>query len=426
MAEQMDFRLRKGLPTAIILFCCPAALSAAPPEISLSYDALYSDNIENVAVEEASDLENRFSLGINYQTDPGKCVASVDGGISHSIYSENTFDPETQVNGGLTGNCELARGLSWEVDNQIREVTRTSREADTPENRTRKNIFQTGPSYRWRLNPRDSVLFSARYENTELSDPEDVDSNTVNGSVFWNHLFAPDFSAGLSASVRDSELDTTEERRTRTLNIRFNKRWATTTVSGSVGVSEVETELGSTRREFDGFDGELNLTRDLDSSATVFLRASRELTDQTSDFDIRFDEFTFELTDISTQEVTTIETGLNKSFSNGDRLTLTAFANRSDFLESVEREDQSGLRAGYNRQISPLLSATGNARYEYLTFESDQSDDQILGLDLGLNYRASRTIDLAAGIGRTERTSDIRSQEYEENWVFLSIDYRFR
>jgi uncharacterized protein (PEP-CTERM system associated) len=170
----------------------------------------------------------------------------------------------------------------------------------------------------------------------------------------------------------------------------------------------------------------LSLIRTLDSSATIFLRASRELTDQTSDFDIRFEDFTFELQESNTLEATSIETGLNKSLNNGDRLTLSAFANRSDFLESEEREDQIGVRAGYTRQITPLLSAVGNARYQYLSFESDQSDDQVVGLDLGLNYRASRSIELAARIGRNERTSDIKAQEYEENWVLLSIDYRFR
>jgi hypothetical protein len=76
--------------------------------------------------------------------------------------------------------------------------------------------------------------------------------------------------------------------------------------------------------------------------------------------------------------------------------------------------------------VAPSLSAVANARYEYLSFESDQSDDQIVGLDLGLTYQAARNTQLAARVGRTERTSDIPSQEYEENWLLLSIDYRFR
>jgi hypothetical protein len=429
MAKGMDLRARNGLQganLALLLLCCPAISFAAPPEIYLGYDARYSDNIEKSHIQQQSDLENRFSLRGNYQTDPGKCVASVDGEIAYSIYTEDTYDPETQINAGALGRCELARGLSWEVENQIREVTRSSRLNDTPDNRVRKNVFRTGPDYLWRLTARDSIALSTRYENTELSDETDADSERVTGSVAWNHAFSPDLSAGLSASFSDVELDTGAEIYTRTVSTTFSKRWATTTFSGSLGLSEIETELGSVSQKSDGVVGDLSLTRVLDSSATVFVRASRELTDQTSDFDIRFEEFTFELRDSNTLEVTTIETGLNKSFSNADRLSLTAYASRSDYLDSIEQEDQGGLRAGYTRQIMPLLSAVGNARYEYLSYESDQSDDQVIGMDVGLAYQASRSTELAARIGRNERTSDNKAQEYEENWVLLSIDYRFR
>jgi len=427
MAERMDLKARKGWHGAVwglILLSCPAISLAVPPEFYLGYDARYSDNIETAAEQEQSDLENRFSLRGNYQSDPGKCVASVDGEVAYSKYTEDTYDPETEINGGAVGRCELARGLSWEVEDQIREMSRSSRQSDTPDNRTRKNIFRTGPDYRLRLSSVDSIQLSSRYENTEFNDPEDTDSERVTGSVAWNHLFAPDLSAGISASVSDVELDTSAEIRTKTVNATFSERWAATTASGSLGVSEIETELGPSRQTSDGFVGSLGVTRGLDSGAQVFLRASRELTDQTSDLDVRFNEFTFELTDSSTVEATTIETGLNKPFNNGDTLSVLVFASRSDYLDSEEQEDQSGLSAGYTRRVTPLLSATANARYEYLRFESDQSDDQIVGLNIEMIYRATRNTDLAASIGRNERTSDIRAQEYEENWVQLSIDYR--
>ncbi|WP_191964456.1 outer membrane beta-barrel protein [Marinobacter confluentis] len=413
-----------SLPLAF--FIAPAAVTAAPPEVYVGFESRYSDNVELRANQEQSDLENTVFLRGNYQSDPGRCIAIIDGEIAYSIFAENTFDPETRINGGAFGRCELAQGLTWEVDNQVREVTRSSRQADTPDNRTRKNVFTTGPSYLWRLSPRDSVQFSTRYQNTEFSDPEDRDSDRYTGSVAWNHLFSRDLSAGLSSSISDVELDNGAEIQTTTVNTTFSKRWATTTLSGSVGVSEIETELNNIQQSSDGFVGDLALTRALDSSASVFLRASRELTDQTSNYDIQFDEFTFELTDSITVEVTSVETGLNKSFSNGDLLSVTGFASRTDSLDTAEQEDRSGIRTGYTRRVAPSLSAVANARYEYLSFESDQSDDEIVGLDLGLTYQAARNTELAAKVGRTERTSDIPNQEYEENWILLSIDYRFR
>jgi hypothetical protein len=429
MAKEMPLLSRNLLQSSTlwsVLIASPASALGAPAEIYMGVDSRYSDNVEKAAVQEQEDLENRVLLRGNVQTDPGKCVASADGEIVYSIYAEKTYDPETQVNAGVFGSCELARGFSWEVENQIREVTRSSRLSDTPDNRTRKNVFSTGPGYRWRLSSQDSIQLSLRYENTKFSDPDDADSKRVTGSIAWSHAFAPDLSAGLSSSVSQVKLDTGTEIQNLTVNVTFNKRWAKAAVSGSLGVSEIETTSGPLRQKTDGYVGDLNLTRALDSNANAYLRASRELTDQTSDFDIRFDEFTFELTDSNTVEVTIAETGLNKPFSNGDVLRLSASASRTDYLDSNEQEDRARFRTGYTRMLAPQLSAVANARYDYLTFESDQSDDQIVGLDIGLSYRASSRLELVARIGRNERSSDIQSQEYEENWLLLSIDYRLR
>lgn len=429
MADSRMHTTRKGLRSLGLFFAVstvPAIAIAAPPEIHVGFDARASDNIEKAAEDQQSDIENRAFLRASYQSDPGKCVASVDGEIGYSFYADDTYDPETRLNGGALGSCELARGLSWNVENQISEVQRSSRQSDTPDNQTRKNVFRTGPDYLWRLSPTNSLQFSSRYENTELEDPDDIDSNRVTGSIAWNHLFSPDLSGGLSTAISDVELDTGAEIRTNTLSVIFNKAWATTAVNGSIGVSEIETELGSFSQKSDGLVGDLNLTRALDSSASLYFRASQELTDQTTDFDIRFDEFTLERTDSSTLEATNIETGLNKSFSNGDSMRISAYANRSDYLESTEQEDKAGLSAGYSRRISPLLTAVINARYDYLTFESDQSDDQVSGLDIGLDYRPSRQLAFKARIGRNERTSDIPAQEYEESWALIGIEYRLR
>jgi Putative beta-barrel porin 2 len=410
--------------TGGLLLTAGASTLAAPPEVYVGFDPLFSDNIKLASGDERSDIENRLSLRGNYQTDPGRCTAVMDGEVAYSVYAEGTYDPQTQVNAGFTGICELASGLSWELDDQVRELSRTSRQGDTPDNRIRKNVFRTGPSYRWRVSSVDFIDFSTHYESTEVRNSNRPDSDRFTGSVAWNHLFAPDLSGGLSTFASKVELDTGAEIRNTAVTATFSKSWTKTSVSGSLGVSEIETELGAFQQKSDGVVGDVNFQRSLDAGGTLYLRASRELTDQTSDFDIRFDQFTFQRTDSNTLEATSVETGLNKILSNGDSVTVAAFANRSDYLESAEQEDNAGLRTSYTRRLSPRFSATAGARYEYLTFEPDQTDDEIIGVDLGLTYRASRSLELAGRVGRTERTSDLRAQEYEEHWLLLSVDYR--
>ncbi|MBI47346.1 MAG: hypothetical protein CMG91_07820 [Marinobacter sp.] len=442
MVKAMAFRsfaakLRPSLGLAL-LASSPVTL-ATPPELYVGFGPRYSDNIARRADQQQSDIENRFTLRGNYQTDPGKCIASANGELSYSVYSQNTYEPQTGINAGITGSCELAQGLSWEVDNQTREYTRTRRLSNTPDNRTRKNVLRTGPSYLWQLSLLDSVQLSSSYENTEyndLSDPNRNNNSTLSypdsdrfiGAIAWSHLFSPDFSAGLSASVSDAELDTGAQIRTSTLSGTFSKRWATTALSGSLGVSEINTTLGSFEQNSGGVVGDLNLTRSLNSGGTLYLRASREFTDRASNYDIRFNEFTFELEESNTLEATSIETGLDKIFSNGDSLSVSAFANRSDYLgaRSVAggRRDGTGVRVGYTRQLTPKLSAVASGEYELLTYKADQADYQTTGLDLGLTYRSSRRLEWAARVGRYERDSDIETQTYDENWVQLSVDYR--
>ncbi len=412
--------------TGLVFLAGSQAALGAPPEIYVGLESRYSDNIGLTADKEQSDIEHRVALYGTYESDPGKCVASADGELAYSVYSQETYDPETEINAGVIGSCKLVRGLSWEAENQIREVTRSSRRSNTPDNRTRKNVFRTGPDYRWRLSSVNFINLSSRYENTQLEDSAAADSERVTGSVAWTHLFSPDLSAGISTFVSMVELDTTAEIQKSVVNATIHKRWSATSFSGSLGVSEIETKLGTFQQKSDAVVGDLTLKRTLDTGGILYLRASRELTDQASDFDIRFDEFSFQQTDSSTLEATSIETGLNKTLSNGDLVTIAAFANRSDYLESTEQEDRTGLRTSYSRRISPRFSAVASGRYEYLTYESDQVDDEVVGVDLGLTYRASRGLTLAAKIGRTERTSDVRSQEYQEDWLLLSIDYRLR
>jgi hypothetical protein len=418
-------RLRLTLLIAGSLMMAPLS-GHAQLQISGSQAARFTDNAAKAPTNEKSDLESRTSLTAVYESDPGKCNASFSGTVGYSIWLDESFDNETSASMNLNSECELATGLFWDLDNNLREVRQDTTQSDTPANRTRKNVFSTGPRYLWRLGTLDTITFSTRYEQTKFEEPDETDSERAIGSAAWSHLFSPTLSAGVSASYSSTELDTGAEINVETINVTSSKQWATTSLSGSVGISEIETELGSTSQTSDGLVGQLGLTHTLNPSTNWYLRAARELTDRTSSFDIRFEEFEFNLQESITVETTTVSTGLRKGFSDQGNLNVEIFANQSDFLETDDLEETTGLNLSYARPITGQLSGNTSLGYRYQSFEQDQSDNETVNLKLGLSYQASRELSLSGSVGQEQKTSDVGSREYDEFWAQISVGYKFR
>ncbi|WP_273623484.1 outer membrane beta-barrel protein [Marinobacter sp. DS40M6] len=412
---------------AMLVGCLVVSQLATAEPVSLSGGLTnrFSDNTTRDADNEISDTETRVNLRLSHQSDPGQCQTDTFADIGYGIWHDKTYDPETYTTLDFLGNCELFQGFSWEVADNLRDVEQDSRGTETPDNTTSKNIFRTGPTYVLPLGKVDQLRFSAQYEQTEFSETDETDSDRYIGSLAWNHLFNQSLSGGITVTANRAEFDTGAEIDTDVITLDFSQTWATTRLSGSLGVSEIESRFGGTTQSSDGVVGNVSLERDINPVTTFYLDASRELTDQTSDFDIRFGEFVFDLREISEIEVTAVDTGIRRQFSDGAQLNVNAFANRADYIRTNETEDRLGLVIGYRRPVIPLLTFQSNVRYQYETFEEDNVDEETASLDVGLTYEITRDLGITGRIGHTSRSSDFNPSEYEENWVLVGLDYRF-
>jgi putative beta-barrel porin BBP2 len=398
---------------------------AATSSLSGGIDNRYSDNSRLVADNEESDLETRVNLNFGYLSDPGKCTSAVDMGLGYGYWLQDTVDPEVYTNGTLSGQCELAHGLMWQASDRISQVTKDTRQADTRDNRTRKNVFRTGPVYTMQLTRVDQLQFSATYENTEFEEPEEPDSDRVTGTAAYNHSFSNTLQGGLSASAQRTELDTGEELDRESVSVTASKAWATIRVSGSIGVNRLETRLGNQEVSDDGITGSLNLVREINPTSTFTLNASRELTDQTSTLGFQFEDFNFNLTETSAVEVTVVRAGYNTGFSDGSSFSTTLSASRSDYVQTDNREERIGIDLRYSRPVTELLSWFTNAGFEHRRFEDEGSEDYLARLSAGLDYQLTARMDIRSAIGHQQKTSDVASREYDENWVSVSLNYQF-
>lgn len=416
---------RARLTLALIFALSPLAASAQL-ELTGGQSARATDNARKAATAENSDLESRTYLKASYVSDPGRCEASFAGILGYSMWQDDSFDSKSDGTMDLDSQCELTTGLFWDLDNNLREVRQDSTGSDTPSNTTQKNVFSTGPRYIWRVGGTDSIALDTKYENTEFSEPEETGSERYVGSIAWNHLFSQTLSGGVSLFASRTEFDSGAEVDVETLRATFQKRWATTALSGAFGVSEIESDFGGTTRSSDGLVGEIDLTRALNPSTDWYLRAARELTDRTSSFDIRFEDFEFNLNESLTVQTTTLSTGINKAFSDRSSFNAKVFANQSDLLETNELEESAGLDVRYSRALSELLTGFASLGYRYTAFEEDESDDETINLELGLDYQVSRDLSVTGQLGQEQKNSDVPSREYDELWILVGVEYRFR
>ncbi|WP_323750775.1 outer membrane beta-barrel protein [Marinobacter sp.] len=405
----------------------PVTAVADPVQLVVGQTFLTTNNATKVLEENRQDdLKRRSYLNANYEKNYGRCVGGFSGGIGYTVWSDDSFDSETDAQMDALGRCELSESLSWTLTNNLREVTQDTSSSNTPDNRTRKNLFSTGPNYLLRLSSVDSVNFEARYENTEFSEPGESDSERVIGTAGWGHLFSASLNGGLSVTASDTEYDTGATIDVRTTQVTFGKRWASAALSGALGVSEIETEFGSMSTTSRGGVGNLEFTREINGSADWYLRGARELTDRTSSFDIRFEEFEFNLSESLSVETTSLETGLNKIFSSGSSLNAAIFTNTSDYLDTDAEEQSAGIRISATKPVSELVTLSSKFGYRYSTFEQDDSDDELLNFELGVDYRASRRFNVYVSVGYEEKGSDVVARRYEERWALVGLEYRLR
>ncbi|WP_166259604.1 outer membrane beta-barrel protein [Marinobacter salicampi] len=421
------------LSISVLTFSGAASVSAEPVKLSAGLENIYSDNVRLRANNEESDMETRLSVNVNHVSDPGRCNSRLGGEVGVGYWWESTYDPELYTDLGFRGDCEITRGLDWEVSNSLRDVQTDSREAATPDNTSSKNVFTTGPVYTLPITKTDVLSFSAKYQRTDYfesqgDDDNQVDGQRVIGSASWNHLFSSTLSAGLRVSTDRAELENDTEIDKNTASVIFSNAWPATQISGSVGVTELETRFTDSSRppsNTEAFVGNVSLDRQINPSADFYLNVRRDVTDQTSDFDIEVAGFSFNLRETEVIEVTTVNTGINKRFGDSTNLNVEAFASRSLYVLSDVEEDRIGLEANVVRPIATRWNGTAGAGYTYLTYDENQADDTLADVYLGLLYKASSQLNIQGRIGHNRRTSDVPSREYQENWILLGLEYRF-
>lgn len=412
--------------TAVLSSLGVSTASAAPLGLVGQLTNRYSDNMTRVPSDETSDVETRISLGINHQSDPDVCNARTVGEVAYSRWDKDSYDPEFTADLDFAGDCQVTDRLIWQLSDSIRNVEQNSRFANTPDNTTRKNILRTGPIYSLRLSSADRLELSAQYEDTDYSESTEIDSERINGSVWLSRDFSPTLNAGVRYFKEAADLDTQEDIDRYSLNLTVEKSWNVSNLQGSIGYMEYESRRFGTEFKNDGIVGDLRYEREISASSLFYLSASRELTDQTSDYDVRIGDLVFNLRETTGIDVVSFRAGLRNEYSTQSSLDILFFYNQTDYSQTDSEENSIGFRGTYRRPISPRFDGFVDASIESLQYEPESRDDLLFDAEVGLSYRMARRLRVLGSYGFSKRTSDFDPVEYDENWVEVGLSYEFR
>ncbi|MDC0661954.1 outer membrane beta-barrel protein [Marinobacter sp. SS21] len=403
----------------------PLVAVAEPPTLSGGVTSRYSDNVTRVPDGAQDDVETRTTLSFAHQTDPGACNARTRAEFGYGVWSDDTFEPELYSELDFLGDCSVTDNIRWELSDYLRDVVQDGRNVDTPDNRTRKNIFRTGPVLTVRLSQVDRLEISAQYENTEFEENSEIDSERLLGSAWVTRSFSPSTDLGVRFLADRAELETGEEIDRDTASLTFRKAWSATQIQGALGFTEYESRFMDQVLESDAIVGNFTLERDVSASTVAFLSATHELTDQTSDIDVRIGDITINLREQVGVEVTTIRAGMRTVYSDRSNMELALFSNRTEYLQSAEEEDGRGADFRYRLPVVSRLDGLLGARVERRSFQPEDRDDTLVNVHVGLSYQATRKLDLVGRVGRSSRDSNVPTTEYEDNWFELGLNYRF-
>ncbi|MFE8071654.1 hypothetical protein QQM79_11410 [Marinobacteraceae bacterium S3BR75-40.1] len=402
------------------------AAFAEPVQVDTGVSALYSDNMDRRENNPESDIRYRPFVAINHITDPGTCESRLASEVAYLFYENNTSDDQSEISLGWDGDCEIGSYLSWMAHDSIRQVVSDNRAVDTPNNRERRNVFETGPRLEVPLGRTTSFFSSVKWQKTSFQDTEEDDSERWIGNAGLSRQFSPYMTGSLQYSLTDAEFENGDTLTQKTTSVGLERQFNKNRVSGQVGYSQLESETATSTNDYDAVTWDLSASRQLDAARSARLSVSRQLTDTSTDIDIQLGGIDFTLTDTQALEITVFRLDYEEAFQSGLSANLFTTYTSSDYVETERKETswQTGLNLA--QQVSSLVTFQGALSYERERFEPEGLNSNLYQASIGIDYQRTQDLRLGASVGHNLRDADAQLIDYRENWVKVSLSYNLR
>ncbi|AMN47462.1 hypothetical protein ACG33_10180 [Steroidobacter denitrificans] len=394
----------------------------------------YSDNVTRVLASGDEIEETIGSVGFTLMLDhEGRRVRSnVAADLAWLNYFDNTFDDEVvgYFDGDLTLELVPER-IQWVFLESFGQIRTDPLSAETADNREYVNYFTTGPDFTLGLGGANFLRLSGRYSDNTYEDLA-FDNTRYSGTLTLGRRLTDTNVLSINVSSDRVEFDkesinTDIDRQAAYLN--YSAQGARTGLNASVGYTEVEIQ-GETSS---GLLAELDLTRRLSPSSSVFLSAGTRFSDAGDVFRDALDRrtrFEGQLRDATLTQATD-DAFEYRSFGAGYNWQR----NRTTLRLGVEWSEERYERATdldrtvvtwstlIRRELSRTLSVSLQGRYYQQEYDASGFDDDEIEARLGGLWRLGRRMGLTFNYQYFHRKASNVTSGSTENRVGMTFVY---
>ncbi|MEM8497275.1 MAG: hypothetical protein AAF542_04575 [Pseudomonadota bacterium] len=402
-------------------------------QLGVSYES--SDNIELLPEENATSDDLR-ELRLNLVLDGEANVYELDMDyflIGRDYKDDNLADNNLVSGRALIKWTPLPRRFSWDIMHLRSESTTNTQFEPTPENDETRNVFATGPDLTIALGGSSDLIFGMRYTEIEFERSTESNNNRLGASIEWARELSP--VSQLSARIRhqDVDYDIGFEQEFSQITAEYEATLRRSSYSIRLGYNKAETVLGD--------DVSAPLVR-LQGIISIYenpltLIYTRELTDTSLGLiETTIESETFSLEDGAGQNFEEIDVLLQQNalisyemdnFCNSCSLRLSAAYDKLDYETLLRDEESFGPNIEFRYAFSPRIDIGLSAQYlerRFPDLEPSREDEQsFYGVDVA--YNRWRNIDLAFGVVKQDRTSNLPGFDFEETRFVFSIFWSF-
>lgn len=405
--------------------------SSAWADLGWSVDAGvgHTDNATLVDVDPVSDTLPSIGGAIAFDQQTRRVQASIKGQGNYVHYVDDTYDDD--FIGNATASLVfgiLPETFLWTIEDNYGQIAINQFAPVTPDNRQNLNDFSTGPDLIIRLGSQSDIVLAGRYGSSRYEDSEQIDSETLQGSLsFRRHVSQTSFW-GLVASTSRIEYDSPG-------SPHYDQPMAYATWQSDGARQSLSIDAGVNRIDTanDSFTNPLvrvGWNRKLSPSWTMDLHLGSEYQNTAQQFVTQRAQLERENEKVGISEVPAANHygGLEFAFERTrTRFSIGGSYSKLDYVvDNGLNADNWGIQAQFSRRMTPRLQGFLTYRIDDRNYEADSGLDETLQTaELRLDWRAGRATFLTVGYSYSDSDSDSTTNTYAANLVFLTISYRY-
>ena len=427
-------------------------LSVAAMMASLSYateldvtaysDTEYTSNARLASTDTKSDFVEKIGVEVKLTEQRKRFNANANFRLEQEYYLNNTFSEQTNLTTGFgLFNFDIVEDfLDWRTSFTRTQTLSNAAAANTPDNREERNVFRTGPSINYRINPGSTLQMGANYIQVENSDDTAPDTKRfdANASYIYQYNSITQLSLnGVYDEIIESDIDdplqpeSDDEIRNITLNVGMNRQFTKGKFSINAGQNQVHSD---TRETVTGNFFNVVLDREQLLWHNLNLRYSESISDSSIGFGSLEDQLT---PVINPNAPVTLESSSTLDIIKRKRLDLTLTRDINTFQYSLtsfwtdlnyEIQPNDERSVGFSLAGRQRLKEHWTAGLSYQRIQQDFTDTPLLGenitqtVNLESDYQWTKNFSFISSIAYEQRENDKNANsEYEE----FSVNLRF-